>query len=144
MNEHGTDWTRRPASWGDERGSVTAWFVIVVAAAIFGFGGLVYDGGRAVNRQAEIIDVAWVLANTASAEATLGSGGSYLINEPAARTAVAAAAQQWPDLRWDLTVSADEATVTVYGTYQTKLLHHFGVSGWDYEGTRTAVAGKQQ
>lgn len=125
----------------DERGSVVLWVVLLLAGTMIGLAALVYDGGRATTRQAEIIDVAWALAATAAAEASVNSSGVFVIDPVAAEDAVALSAMQWPDLTWVLVTEPTQATVTVRGTYETHMLNTVGVDEWEYEATRTAVAG---
>ncbi len=123
----------------NERGSVTVWVAVLLGGMLLGFGGLVYDAAGAATLRSEIVDASWSLARTGANQVTQTSTGSA-IDTAAAQTAInEAAARQWPELDVTTSITADQVTVTVSGSYQHRMLSVLGISNWDITASRTST-----
>lgn len=120
-----------------EQGHVTVLMVIMAPILIFGFVGLLWDGGQAVNRRAEVEDVAFGAARAAAAQTESNANG-VVIDPAAAQAAAAAYIDRFDNITGSVSVTDDSVTVSTIGTYEPEFLGAVGVSSWTFDATHTA------
>lgn len=120
-----------------ESGQVTIMMVILAPILIFGFVGLLWDGGQGVNRRAEVEDVAFGAARVAAAQIVVGPEGVAL--DPTAAVSEANVyINRFPDISGSVTISGNTVTVTTQGSYDPEFLAVIGVDAWSFTATHTA------
>jgi Flp pilus assembly protein TadG len=119
--------TEAESSWG-ERGSLTAFFVLLVVAFLL-VAGLVYDGGALLTARRDVADVAQDAARAGAQAIDVAAvrGGSPTLAPDAAVTA----AHRWLAVEGHtgtVTVAGDTVAVTVTDTVPLTLLSLAGLS----------------
>lgn len=122
----------------DDRGTATV-FVLGLIVVLFGFAGLVIDGGNALNTRARMADLAEQAARAGADQLDIGSlrsNGAVTINcGPAVSGAVDGYLASYPADHGIVTgCTAQTVTVTVHTTVNTEILQilpgldHFGIT----------------
>lgn len=122
-----------------EAGQITVMMLVMAPILIFGFVGLLWDGGMAVNHRAEVEDVAFGAARVAANQTQTGPDGPSM--DPAgAVTAASAYINQFDSVTGTVSVSGNTVTVTTQGTYDPDFMTVIGVSPWTFTASHTAEA----
>lgn len=125
----------------DDRGQVSA-FVLILLLALLGFGGLVYDGGAALDAKTRALDVAESAARAGAQQLDLtglrehGSAAAHL--DPTAARAAALAWLADQHTTGTATTTPTTVTVTVTATVHTHLLGALGLHTLTVHATGTA------
>lgn len=129
---------RRRCAETDDRGSMTA-FVVVMVAAMIVCAGLVFDGGRLVAARVDAADQAENAARVGAQQTRVLRGGGVELDVPAAR---AAAADYLAAVGADGTVavSGTSVFVTVSRVQPMKMLAVVGVGPKTVVATRSVEA----
>jgi len=127
----------RPRARRDDRGTVTA-FAVVVAAALLVCLGLVVDGGRLVDARLEAADLAGAAAR-AGAQEVVGLRAGQRMVDPARAEATARAFLAAAGSTGSVAASPSRVTVTVEIHRGFSLLGLAGLSGRTVRATRTAT-----
>src|SRR4051812_49718179 len=123
----------------DERGSVTAFFVVIVFALLM-LGGLALDGGRILAARRDASSLASAAARRGAQELDYGaitSGRAEL--DPARAEAAARAFLSQAGASGTASATADEVVVTVQVIQPTVLLRLVAISSRTVRATRRAV-----
>ncbi len=120
-----------------EAGQVTVMMLIMAPILIFGFVGLLWDGGQAVNHRAEVEDVAFGAARVAANQTQSGPTGPSM-DPAAAVTAANAYINQFDAITGTVSVSGNTVTVITQGTYDPDFMAVIGVGAWTFTATHTA------
>lgn len=124
----------------DESGQVTA-FVVIIAATLWLFAGLVIDGGLTLAAQARAVDEAQAAARAGADALNLGgyrAGGSLTVSPAAAITAAQSYLAHTGDVG-TVTVTGDQVTVSVHATQRMQVFSLIGLSAKTVSGTASAV-----
>jgi Flp pilus assembly protein TadG len=129
---------------GDEAGSVSI-FVIGMVVVLLALTGLVVDGGRAINARATVTDDAEQAARAGANEideGTLRASGEVVIDEGAARSAIASfvGARNYPAGSTRIAFDDREVQVTIENDVDTALLALINIDSFHVSGTATARA----
>ena len=133
------NWFRRRWNARDERGHVTVLLVVMAPVLVFGFVGLVWDGGQAVNTRARVEDVAFGAARAAAAEVVV-AGSVARLDASAAAARAHAYLVRYPEVSGTVSVSGNQVTVHATGIYDPLLLGALGQTSWTFTATHTAQA----
>jgi Flp pilus assembly protein TadG len=125
-----------------ERGAVSV-LVIGIAIALFVMGGLVVDGGNAINARQKISDDVEQAARAGADQIdvlALRESGIIVVLEGPARTAAASylVGLGYDPGRIGVNVAGNEVTVTAQDTISTQLLTLIGRNTFEVEGTAAA------
>ena len=120
-----------------EAGQITVMMLIMAPILIFGFVGLLWDGGMAVNHRAEVEDVAFGAARVAANQTQSGPDGPSM-DPTAAVTSANAYINQFDDVTGTVSFSGNTVTVTTAGTYDPDFMAVIGVAPWTFTATHTA------
>jgi len=125
-----------------ERGSATS-FLVLAAPLLLLLGGLVHDGGQAINARAAAADVAEQAARSGADRIdveTLRATGAVVLDARAAAAAAAGFCRQQGYGGGDCTVAvtADGVAVTTRATVPTAVLSLVGVGDFTVEGSALA------
>jgi Flp pilus assembly protein TadG len=129
---------------GDEAGSVSI-FVIGMVVVLLALTGLVVDGGRAIDARATVTDDAEQAARAGANEideGTLRASGEVVIDEDAARRAIASfvGARSYPAGSTRIAFDDREVQVTIENDVDTALLALINIDSFHVSGTATARA----
>lgn len=120
-----------------ERGSVSL-FLVLLATAILGFGGLVNDAGSALVEARRAADVAESATRAGVQAGTMpDAAGGTVLDAERAHSAVAAFLAD-DGLAGDVVASAEQVEVTVRLRHPTTLLRAVGIDHLDVAGTGVA------
>ncbi len=130
----------RPVA-GDDRGSVTV-FVVLFVGALFAFGGLVIDGGRAITNRQHAADLAAQASragvNALDASQIRGHAHDYVDTAAVQTAACALVTAANPADVCVAVASANTVTVTVTSKTTTTLLGIVGINTFTGKGSATA------
>lgn len=122
-----------------EAGHVTVLMVMMAPILIFGFVGILWDGGQGVNRRAEVGDVAFGAARAGATQVDSNGAGISLNAAKAVEQANAYLAR-YPDVTGSVSVSGFLVTVTTEGSYDPAFMGAVGVDTWTFDASHTADA----
>lgn len=120
-----------------ERGSVSL-FIVLVATAILGLGGVVNDAGTALVSARRITDIAETAARAGVQAATAPDAAGIVRLDSGRARIVAADFLSTQGLHGDVIVDTDRVQVTVYLQQSTTLLRAVGITHLDVSGTGVA------
>lgn len=124
----------------DEGGAIAVLWVLTLPLIMYGFTGLVYDGGRAINARAHAFDIADSAARagaTATDPTALAADNRLTLDPDEARWRAANYLDQTGHTG-SITVDGDTVTVAVHTSWEPKLFAF--APGWTITATGHATA----